>query len=212
MTEFLQRVGDSVGAWLYLIAGGLAFAEAALLVGMVLPGETALLVAGYFCHEHVLLLPVMIVVAVGCAILGDSVGFELGRRFGPPLRRSRAGLRVGEQRWNQVDGFLHRHGGKAVLTARLTAVLRALVPSMAGMSGMPYRTFITWNAIGGVIWGTSCVLLGYAFASALHRVEEYLTWAPLAVLAALGVLVIALQAYRRRRIHREAEAGAGQSR
>ena len=212
MTEFLQRMGNSVGAWLYLIAGGLAFAEAALLVGMVLPGETALLVAGYFCHEHVLSLPVMIVVAIGCAILGDSVGFELGRRFGPPLRRSRAGLRVGEQRWNQVDGFLHRHGGKAVLAARLTAVLRALVPSMAGMSGMPYRTFFAWNAIGGVIWGTSCVLLGYAFASALHRVEEYLTWAPLAVLGALGVFAIALQAYRRRRMHREAEAGAGPSR
>jgi membrane-associated protein len=212
MTGLLERVGNSVGAWLYLIAGGLAFAEAALLVGMVLPGETALLVAGYFCHEHVLVLPVMIVVAIGCAILGDSVGFELGRRYGPPLRRSRAGLRVGEQRWNQVDGFLHKHGGKAVLAARLTAVLRALVPSMAGMSRMPYRTFFAWNAIGGVIWGTSCVLLGYAFASALHRVEEYLTWAPLAILCGLGLFVIALQAYRRHRTHREAEAGAGQVR
>jgi membrane-associated protein len=199
VTGFLEHVGNSVGAWLYLIAGGLAFAEAALLVGMVLPGETALLVAGYFCHEHVLLLPVMIVVAVGCAILGDSVGFEFGRRFGPPLRRSRAGLRVGGARWNQVDAFLHRHGGKAVLAARLTAVLRALVPSMAGMSGMPYRTFFAWNVVGGVIWGTSCVLLGYAFASALHRVEEYLTWAPLAVLGGLAVFIIAMQAYRRRR-------------
>jgi len=209
MTGFLQHVGNSVGPWLYLIAGGLAFAEAALLVGMVLPGETALLVAGYFCHEHVLVLPVMIVVAVGCAILGDTVGFELGRRYGPPLRRSRAGLRVGEDRWNQVDGFLHRHGGKAVLAARLTAVLRALVPSMAGMSGMRYRTFFAWNAVGGVIWGTSCVLLGYAFASALDRLEEYLTWAPLGLLAGLGVFVIALQAVRRRRTRREAEVGHG---
>ena len=206
VTAFLEHVGNSVGAWLYVIAGGLAFAEAALLVGMILPGETALLVAGYFCHEHVLLLPVMIIVAIGCAILGDTVGFELGRRFGPPLRRSRAGLRVGEDRWNQVDTFLHRHGGKAVLAARLTAVLRALVPSMAGMSGMPYRTFFAWNAVGGVIWGTSCVLLGYAFASALHRVEQYLTWAPLAALAALAAFVIALQAYRRHRDHGEATA------
>jgi membrane protein DedA with SNARE-associated domain len=212
VTGFLERIGNSVGAWLYLIAGGLAFAEAALLVGMVLPGETALLVAGYFCHEHVLLLPVMIVVAIGCAILGDSVGFELGRRIGPPLRRSRAGLRVGEARWNQVDGFLHRHGGKAVLAARLTAVLRALVPSMAGMSRMPYRTFFAWNAVGGVIWATSCVLLGYAFASALHRVEEYLTWAPLAVLGGIGVFAVALLAYRRRRTQRAAAAGAGRSR
>jgi membrane-associated protein len=208
VTGFLEHVGNSVGAWLYLIAGGLAFAEAALLVGMVLPGETALLVAGYFCHRHVLVLPVMIVVAVGCAILGDTVGFEIGRRFGPPLRGSRAGLRVGEDRWNQVDGFLRRHGGKAVLAARLTAVLRALVPSVAGMSGMRYRTFLAWNAVGGVIWGTSCVLLGYAFASALQRVEYYLTWAPIAVLGGLGAFVIGLQTYRRRRA-RQAEAGQG---
>jgi membrane-associated protein len=73
------------------------------------------------------------------------------------------------------------------------------------MSGMRYRTFFAWNAVGGVIWGTSCVLLGYAFASALHRVEQYLTWAPLAVLGGLGAFAIALHAYRRRRMQGQAE-------
>lgn len=208
MTEFLKHLGNSVGAWLYVIAGGLAFAEAAILVGMVLPGETALLVAGYFCHEGVLNLWVMIVVAIVCAIAGDSVGYEFGRKFGPSLRQSRVGRWVGEPRWSRVDGFLHRHGGKAVLLGRLTAVLRALMPSMAGMSGMRYRTFFLWNATGGVFWAGGCVLLGYAFASALSTIEKYLTWAPLAALALLIVGYVAIEVRKRRRERSEADAFA----
>jgi membrane protein DedA with SNARE-associated domain len=212
MTEFLKHVGDAVGAWLYVIAGGLAFAEAAVLLGMVLPGETALLVAGYFTHEGVLNLPLMIIVAILCAIGGDSVGFEFGRKFGPPLRSSRLGYRVGEHRWTRVDGFLHRHGGKAVLLGRLTAILRALMPSMAGMSGMRYRTFLMWNAVGGVLWGGGCVLLGYAFASALDTVEKYLTWAPLAAFGAVLAAYVALEIRKRRRERADSaayEASAG---
>jgi membrane-associated protein len=204
VTEFLKHLGDHVGAWLYVIAGGLAFAEAAILLGMVLPGETALLVAGYFCHEGVLSLPIMIVVAIVCAVAGDSVGYEFGRKFGPSLRRSRVGDWVGEPRWSKVDAFLHRHGGKAVFLGRLTAILRALMPSMAGMSGMRYRTFLAWNAAGGILWGGGCVLLGYAFASALSRVEKYLTWAPLAVLAALVLAYIAVEIRKHRRDRKEA--------
>ncbi len=212
MTAFLQRLGESVGAWLYLIAGGLAFAEAAFLLGMVLPGETALLVAGYFAQQGVLNLPVMIGVAIGCAIAGDSVGYEFGRRFGPPLRQSRTGRLVGERRWATVDGFLHRHGGKAVFLGRLTALLRALMPSMAGMSGMRYRTFLKWNAAGGILWGAGCVLLGYGFASALGTVERYLTWAPLAVIAALVAGYVALEVRKRRRERSEARAYAAADR
>lgn len=197
MTELLKHLGQHVGGWLYLIAAVLAFAEAAILIGMVLPGETALLVAGYFCHEGVLRLSVMIPLAIVAAIAGDSVGYEFGRKFGPPLRRGRLGEWVGKPRWTAVDGFLHRHGGKAVFLARLTAVLRALMPSMAGMSGMRYRTFLLWNALGGAIWGAGCILLGWAFASALHTIESYLTWAPLIAMAVL--IVIAVVVHQRRR-------------
>src|ERR1700710_1788596 len=93
----LRSIGDSVGLWLYVIAGGLAFAEAAILVGMVLPGETALLVAGVFCNAKYgdLKLEIMIPVAGVAAIAGDSVGYEFGRHFGPRLRRSRLGNWVG---------------------------------------------------------------------------------------------------------------------
>jgi membrane-associated protein len=202
--RIMHNIGDAVGIWLYVIAGGLAFAEAAILIGFILPGEVALLVAGYFCRYGHLNLWVMVVVAICCAIVGDSVGFEFGRKFGPPVRRSRVGMIIGERRWSQVDAFLHKHGGKAVFLGRLTAILRALMPSMAGMSGMRYRTFLAWNAAGGILWGGGCVLLGYAFASALNTVSSYLTWLPIAILVVVIVGFIALHLRRRRREKLEA--------
>jgi membrane protein DedA with SNARE-associated domain len=199
--HLVESIGNAVGAWLYVIAGALCFAEAAILVGMVLPGETALLVAGVFCQHGTLDLSLMIVIAVACAVAGDSVGFEFGKKFGPPLRRSRLGQWVGENRWQAVDGFLHRHGGKAIFLGRLTALFRALVPSMAGMSGMRYRTFIVWNIAGGLIWAPGCVLLGYAFSTSLNTVGKTLTWAPFAL---IGLVVIAYAGLhlRRRRLDR----------
>ncbi len=206
----LRTIGDSVGQWLYLIAGALAFAEAAILVGMVLPGETALLVAGVFCNAKYgnLNLGVMMLIAVVCAVGGDSVGYEFGKKFGPSLRRSRLGRWVGERRWSAVDAFIHRHGGKAVLLGRLTALMRALMPSMAGMSGMRYRTFLLWNAIGGIFWAPGCVLLGYAFASALNVIGSTLTWAPLAILAVIIVVAVVVHMRREKRQEDEGEAYA----
>lgn len=200
----MHNIGDAVGLWLYVIAGALAFAEASFLVGFVLPGETALLVAGYFCRYGPLNVWVMALVAVVCAIVGDTVGFEFGRYFGPSLRRSRVGLWIGEARWTKGEQFLHRHGGKAVFMGRLVALLRALTPSMAGMSGMHYPTFFRWNAAGGLLWGAGCVFLGYAFASALNTVSQYLTWLPIAVLALVIAGYIALH-LRKRKQEREGE-------
>ena len=197
--HLVESIGNSVGAWLYVIAGLLCFAEAAILVGMVLPGETALLVAGVFCQHHKLNLGVMIVVAVVSAIAGDSVGYIFGKRYGPALRRSRLGNWVGEHRWSMVDGFLHKHGGKAILIGRLTALFRALVPSMAGMSGMRYRTFLVWNVMGGLLWAPGCVLLGYAFSTSLNVVGKALTWAPLAVVALVVAFLVARHVRAKRR-------------
>ncbi|HET8583372.1 MAG TPA: DedA family protein [Jatrophihabitans sp.] len=206
--HIVESVGNAVGAWLYVIAGALCFGEAAILLGMVLPGETALLVAGVFCQRGVLDLPLMIVIAFGCAVAGDSVGFEFGKKFGPPLRRSRLGRWVGEHRWAMVDGFIHRHGGKAVLFGRLTALFRALVPSMAGMSGMRYRVFIVWNVIGGAIWAPGCVLLGYAFSTSLGVVGQALTWAPFAIIGVVLVIYLLIHLRKRKREKAEAEAFA----
>jgi membrane protein DedA with SNARE-associated domain len=92
--QFLQRLGAQVGGWLYVIAGFLAFAEAALMIGVVFPGETALLVAGLAAQQGYIGLWPMIAVAIGAAVLGDSVGYEIGRTLGSRLRRSRLGRRI----------------------------------------------------------------------------------------------------------------------
>jgi len=199
MLGFLQQLGGQLGAWFYVIAGGLAFAEAAVMVGLVLPGETALVVAGFAAHQGWIALWPMVAVAVVSAALGDSVGYEVGRRLGPRLRSSRLGRRVGDDRWRRADAFLERYGGRAVLLGRFTAGLRALMPGMAGMARMPYlRTFLPWNVAGAVVWGAGCVLLGYGFSASLATLARALTYVPL-VLIAVAVLVLLGIRRRRRR-------------
>ena len=103
MLQFLQQLGEQHGSWLYLIAGLLVFAEAAIMIGVVFPGETALLVAGVAAHQGYIGLWPMIAIAVGAAALGDTVGYEVGRTLGPRLRDSRIGRRIGPDRWKSAE-------------------------------------------------------------------------------------------------------------
>jgi len=198
--DLLQRIGAHVGGWLYLIAGFFAFAEAAIMVGLVFPGEASLLIAGFGAHQGWISLGPMLVIAVVAAVAGDSVGYEVGKHYGPALRESRLGRRVGAKNWATADAFLHRHGGKAVFLGRCTALLRALIPGMAGMSRLPYlRTFLPWNVAGGVVWGGGCVLLGYAFSASLATISSYLTWGPIVIIVVLLAGWLAFRLLRRRR-------------
>lgn len=199
MHGLLDTLARSTGWWLYVVLGGFAFGEAAIFLGVVLPGETALLLGGYLAAQGKLSLPVMLVVAVGCAIAGDSVGYEVGRLLGPRLRTSRVGRRIGERRWDRAEAFLHRHGGKAVFLGRAIALLRALVPTLAGAARMPYLTFLPWNAAGGTLWGGGCVLLGYGFARSLSTVERYLQVSGGVVVAVILVIAVVIHFVRRRR-------------
>lgn len=182
----------SLSGWpAYAVIGLLAFAEAAAFVGLVLPGETALLLGGVLAATGRVSLPVLLLVAVGAAVSGDSVGYEVGRRGGSAVRRSRLGRRIGEERWTRAEQFVLRRGGPAVFLGRWVGVLRALVPALAGMTGMPYRRFLAWNLAGGVTWATTVVLTGYAAGAAWRTAAHYLSRAGLilaavAVLAALG--------------------------
>lgn len=198
--DLLHRIGEHVGGWLYLIAGFFAFAEAAIMVGVVFPGEASLLVAGFAAHQGWISLWPMIAVAAVAAIVGDSVGYEVGKHFGPALRVSRLGRRIGARNWAAADAFLNRHGGKAVFLGRCTALLRALIPGMAGMARVPYlRTFLPWNIAGGVLWAGGCVLLGYAFSASLETISRYLTWGPIAVIVVLVLAYLVFRVLRRRR-------------
>jgi membrane protein DedA with SNARE-associated domain len=184
--------------WGYVVVGLMATLEAAAFVGLVVPGETALLVGGFLAYQGRASLGLMIAVAAVGAIVGDSLGYEIGRRFGPALKATRLGVKVGERRWSKAAEFLARKGGRAVFFGRFVGVLRALVPSMAGLSRMPYRTFLAWNAAGGAVWAAMFVTFGYLAGASYHQVERVAGRATL-LLTVLVALTMGAAALRRRR-------------
>jgi len=184
----LLKLGTLTGGPAYLIVGLLALLEASAFVGLFVPGEVGVLAGGYIAYQgRAELVPMMIVATLG-AIIGDSIGYEIGRHLGASIRRSRLGRKVGEERWARAEDYLKVKGGRAVFLGRFIGVLRALVPALAGVSRMPYRKFLFWNALGAVIWGPSLVGLGYLAGESYQRVEHYAGQAGL-VLLALVVMI-----------------------
>ena len=191
IADLLDRLAELASPWGYVIVGVLALLEAAAMIGLVVPGEAALLVGGFLASQGKADLPLMMAVGAVGAIVGDSIGYEIGKHLGPSLRRSRLGRWVGDERWHRAEEYLSRHGGRAVFFGRFVGVLRAMVPTLAGLSGMPYRTFLPWNALGGLVWAPGFVFLGYVAGGSYHKVA---TWAGRAstVLLILVVLVVAV--------------------
>ena len=202
IADLLDRLAELASPWGYVIVGVLALLEASAMIGLIVPGEAALLVGGFLASQHRADLRIMMVVAAVGAIVGDSVGYEIGKHLGPSLRRSRLGRWVGEDRWKRAEDYLAHHGGRAVFFGRFIGVLRAMVPTIAGLSRMPYRTFLPWNAIGGLIWAPGCVLLGYAAGGSYHKVAEW-TGRASTVLLILFVMVVAVVMAARAVVRRE---------
>jgi membrane protein DedA with SNARE-associated domain/membrane-associated phospholipid phosphatase len=175
--------------WGYVLVGLLAAGEAAAFAGLVIPGETAMLLGGVLAASGRAELAWMIAAGILGAAVGDSIGYEVGRRFGGPLRRSRLGRRIGEQRWQRAEDYVRRRGGLAVFLGRWTSVLRALVPFVTGASRLPYRVFLPCNVAGGMLWATTYILLGYFAGSSYQRVERVAGRASL-ILTGLLILVV----------------------
>lgn len=175
--------------WGYLVVALLAGLEAAAFVGLVIPGETAMLLGGVLAFTGRASLPVMMGCAALGAVVGDSAGYELGRHFSVPLRRSRLGRRIGQERWEKAEHYVRRRGGRAVFLGRFVGVLRALVPFVAGASRMPYRSFLPYNVLGAAIWAPGFVYLGFLAGHSYRRVERLAGRAGL--LLAVGVLLLA---------------------
>ena len=190
----------------YVLIFALVFAEAALFVGFVLPGETAVFIGGVLASTHRLALPVLLLLVVVAAVTGDSVGYEVGRRAGPRVLESRP-LRRHAGRLDGARAVLQRRGGTAVFLGRFTAFLRAVMPALAGVSRMPYRRFLGWNAAGGLVWGVGVTLLGF-FAGASYRKVEQVLGRISAVALVLFVLAGVAVWHRRRRGRRGVDARA----
>jgi undecaprenyl-diphosphatase len=200
VTGFIEGVLTSVPTWVvYLAIFGLPFLEASVFLGFVFPGETALVLGGVLASQGRLTLGVVIALAIVGAIAGDAVGYAVGRRFGAGLQSSRLGRLVGEQRWRASESFLRRRGGPAVFVGRFTALLRALVPSAAGMAKLPYRTFAVWNAVGGSVWAVAFVVAGYLAGESYKKVERYLGRGALVLTTVVVLIFVVVHVVRRRR-------------
>lgn len=194
MSSVLDIAAGLVSPWAYVVLGLLAAAESAAFVGLAVPGETAMLLGGFLAFQGRVNLGVMMVTGAAGAVVGDSIGYQIGRLFGEPLKRSRLGRRVGEDRWAKGEAYLRAKGGRAVFVGRFVGLLRALVPALAGMSRMPYRTFLPWNVAGGLIWAPGFVLLGYLAGGSYRQVERAAGRAGLLLLAlvvVVGAVVVA---------------------
>lgn len=182
-------VANNLQTPLFLLLILLVFAEAAFFIGFVLPGETSLLIGGVLAHSNVWPLWLFILCAIFGAIAGDSVGYEVGKHFGPRIKTSGFGRLIGEKRWKLAEHIFDKYHSGAIFLGRAQALLRALTPALAGMHRVPYRTFLKWNAAGGVIFSTIVIALGYQFANSLQSLEKYLKyWAIIFLLAVIIVI------------------------
>jgi membrane protein DedA with SNARE-associated domain len=174
LEEALVRIGETLGPWTYLLVGVLAFLETGAFVGLVAPGETALLVGGLVAGQGQIDVVTLIGIVWACAVAGDLTSFFLGRRLGRQFMvRHGSKVQITEERLEQVERFFDRHGGKAILIGRFVGLVRAVAPFLAGSGGMPVRRFVPYDVLGAGMWGTTFVLLGYFFWQSFSTLVDY---------------------------------------
>ncbi len=208
MSKILDQLVGLHGTVVYLVVGALVFAENALFVGFVLPGETAAILGGVAASRGNVSLTLMCTVVVLAAIVGDSVGYEIGARYGTRL----VSIRVLERRRYRIDAArdaLARRGGPAVFGGRFIAFLRTVLPFLAGTSHMRYSRFLAYNAAGGLIWGVGSVLLGYLAGHSYAAIERTFGRVTAVLAGALVVVGLLIWLSRRHRHQRAPGPGTG---
>jgi membrane protein DedA with SNARE-associated domain len=193
--DAIRSVPPAVG---YAVIALLVFGEAAFFVGFVLPGEAAVLLGGFLASQGRLDVTTLVIVVVLSAILGDTVGYEVGKHLGPRVLRLRI-LRKHRSRLENAQQLLRRRGGPAVFLGRWTAFFRAVMPGIAGLSRMRYPTFLIWNAAGGVAWGITFSLVGYFAGASYEKVASTIGEGTAVVVAVLVIAGLGVWWVRRRR-------------
>ena len=180
------------------IVFALVFAEDALFIGFVIPGETAAVVGGVFASRGDLPLWGMILVVISAAILGDTVGYEIGKHLGPRIMALKL-LDKRREQLQKAEDFLARRGGLAVFLGRFTAFFRAVMPALAGLSRMPYRRFAIWNFTGGIIWGGLFVTLGFVAGNSYEELAHAVGRGAAVVVGVVVVVILGVWQFRKHR-------------
>lgn len=169
--EVLQNTGPVVSL---IIISVIVFAESGLLIGFFLPGDTLLFGAGILAAQNLLPLGWTLVAIVVSNILGNNVGYSIGRRYGPRLFTKKDGILFRQEYVHKSEVFYQKHGGKTVMLARFVPIIRTFAPIVAGIAKMDRKQFIFYNVIGAVIWGIGITLAGYFIGSRIPGIENYL--------------------------------------
>ncbi|MEO8092111.1 MAG: bifunctional DedA family/phosphatase PAP2 family protein [bacterium] len=171
LEQLLREISDTLGHWTYLLAGLLAFLETGAFVGLVVPGETFVILAGAVAGQGATDIYITIAIVWVMAWAGDTTSFFIGRRLGRGfVLRHGPRLRITPERFRQVEGYFQRHGGKTILIGRFIGLVRALAPFVAGSSGMRYRAFVPYSVIGTGLWGAGFCLLGYLGSQSIEQI------------------------------------------
>lgn len=159
------------------------FAESGLFFGFFLPGDSLLFTAGVFAARGDLTLPVILVGVFLAAVAGDQVGYAFGRNVGPALFRRPDSRFFKKEHLDRAHRYFEEHGVKTIVLARFVPVVRTFAPIVAGAGNMPYRTFVTYNVVGGLLWGVGVTMLGFLLGEAID-IDRYL-------LPVIGLIVVA---------------------
>jgi membrane-associated protein len=211
MRGFLDPQGliEGSGPWGLLVVCAIIFVETGLLIGFVLPGDTLLFFTGVLTFSGVLNVPLPIVIGavILSAVLGDQLGYFIGHRLGPSVfQRKQAGL-ISKSSLERTYSFFARYGARTVTIARFVPVVRTVAPVAAGTGKMPYRRFLIYNVVGGVLWAVLIILAGY-FLGQIPGVADFVSQYIDIILIGIVVLSVSslgLNLLRRRKAQRSAE-------
>ncbi|HEU5222976.1 MAG TPA: DedA family protein [Candidatus Lumbricidophila sp.] len=201
---WLLNLVQSVDPALRIALAGLAIlCETTLFVGLIVPGDTVVLVASTGTENVVQYLSLIVVVIIG-ALCGESIGFALGRFFGPRIRRSWLGRRIGEANWDRSEAYLARRGGPAVFLSRFLPVLHSLVPLTVGTSPMSYARFLAWTAPACALWAVTYSTVGWLAAGSYRQLSSQLHWAGFVFVAMIVVFLAVVWFVKKRLARHEA--------
>ena len=173
LEQALEDISDALGEWTYAAVGALAFLETGAFVGLVFPGETAVILAGAIAGNGTTSIVLTIAIVWFSAWLGDSASFYIGTRLGRDfILRHGHRVRITPERFEQVEEYFGRYGGRTILVGRFIGLVRALAPFIAGSSGMTYRGFVPYSILGTGLWAATFSLMGYFLAENLDKAED----------------------------------------
>lgn len=176
----------------------IVFAESGLLFGFFLPGDSLLVTAGLLASQGHLNLPVILVGCFVAAVAGDQVGYIFGSRVGPALFR-RPDSRIFKQQYvERARHYFERHGSKTIVIARFVPIVRTFAPILAGVGSMKYRTFVTFNVLGALLWAVGVTLIGYLLGEHVPHIDKYLL-PVIALIILLSLAPVAVEVIRHRR-------------